>query len=49
VRYRLGADSSIIASEIASKIIASAIIAHHRHLLSLRTISNRSMISIYVP
>jgi hypothetical protein len=44
LRYRLGADSSIVASEI----IASPIIARHRHLLSLRTISNRSMISIYL-
>jgi hypothetical protein len=36
VRHRLGAGSSIVASEIiASEIIASAIIAHHRHLLSL--------------
>ena len=34
--HRLGAGSSIVASEIiASEIIASAIIAHHRHLLSL--------------
>jgi len=36
VRYRLGADSSIVASGIiASEIMGSANIGHHRHLSSL--------------
>lgn len=49
MRYRLGADSSIVASGIiASEIMASANIGHHRHLSSLHILIHSLHTFVYL-